>query len=338
MSSNNSNIPYIITGSSISAIINSKSYSVDRSNAHAARILEALKNGEPAETLVGLFDLATAIKRYFQDADGIEVREDKVLYKGQPVHNTVTDRILSFLKEGLDYKPLIEFLKNLMNNPSRHSVTQLYSFLEKEGLPLTPDGCFIAYKGVDANGWSISSGPKEVVRIGYVNDGGHIRNHIGDVVVMERNYVCDNPNVHCSHGLHAGSHEYASGFGAKVVLVKINPKDCVSVPNDHDCQKLRVSAYQVVAECQGMLKDNLVNDCSTPYQNSVGADEDVELDLEDRGPFTVKSHTNNGDVVRIYEDADIETVESLIEDVIEPAGLNFKVYDADDIDVTSEFV
>ena len=66
---------------------------------------------------------------------------------------------------------------------------------------------------------------------------------------MERNKVDDNRDVTCSYGFHIASFDYADTFQAgRMMIVKVNPKDVVSVPSDHGNQKCRVSRYEVVGE------------------------------------------------------------------------------------------
>jgi hypothetical protein len=102
-------------------------------------------------------------------------------------------------------------------------------------MPLTPDGDFLAYKSVQANFTDWYSGQHDF--------------SIGQIREMARNQVCDNADVGCSAGFHAGSEEYAKSFngGGNLVIVKINPADVVSVPTDCECQKLRAYRLEVVA-------------------------------------------------------------------------------------------
>jgi hypothetical protein len=104
-------------------------------------------------------------------------------------------------------------------------------------MPLTPDGNFLAYKGVNEDFTDKYSGKFD--------------NSVGQTLEMRRNSVCDDANIGCSHGFHAGSYEYAKGWagtsGGNLMIVEINPADVVSVPHDSGCQKLRTSKYKVVA-------------------------------------------------------------------------------------------
>jgi hypothetical protein len=178
-------------------------------------------------------------------SDGlVEIKNGQVTYEGEVVHGSISKRILEFMSKGLPFQPLVNFLNNLMENPSMQSQTELYDFLEHQYLPITEDGHFLAYKAV---------------RSDYMDKyAGKFRNKVGDVCEMRRAKVDDNRGVGCSQGLHAGALNYVAGYGSvdsgdKIVIVKINPKDVVSVPNDCNCEKLRTCRYEVVGEYQGEL-------------------------------------------------------------------------------------
>jgi len=169
---------------------------------------------------------------------------------------------LDFAKNKLPLQPILRFINNLMKNPSRRAVQELYKFLEHKNMPITPEGNFLAYKGVQADYYSKTAGNIIVIK-GTVKDG-KIYNGIGEVIEVERNGVCDDKNLGCSSGLHAGSVAYATEFGrgGKVVIVEINPADVVSVPDDCNCQKLRACRYKVVGEYEIPLDHNYNNSYS----------------------------------------------------------------------------
>jgi hypothetical protein len=126
-------------------------------------------------------------------------------------------------------------MENLMLNPSKRAVTELYGFLEKNSLPITPDGHFLAYKKV---------------RFDYKDcHSGTMDNSVGTVVEMERNAVDDDKDRTCSTGLHFCSQGYLNHFGGeRIVIVKINPRDVVSIPSDYNDSKGRACRYEVVDE------------------------------------------------------------------------------------------
>ena len=170
------------------------------------------------------------------------------------------------MTEGLPYKPLVRFFDKLMSNPSRRAVQELYSFLEHKAMPITPDGNFLAYKGVreDYTDWY----------------SGNFSNKVGETLEMVRNNVCDDAQIGCSHGFHAGSLDYAESFGngGHLMVVEIDPQDVVSVPNDCDCQKLRTCKYKVVDHFKTKMPDTI---CDEYYDDS--EDEDYDKKSYDAG-------------------------------------------------------
>lgn len=165
---------------------------------------------------------------------------DAVYYNGQPVDNSLTRRMLQYLRDGTDVSTLVPFLENLLQNPSYRAVQDLYEFLERGNIPLTVDGDFLAYKAVRDDWKDIHSGTFD--------------NSIGKVVEIPRNQVDEDPDQTCSRGLHVCSFEYLPSFAhadGHVVIVKINPKDVVAIPRDYNLSKMRVCRYEVIGEVEG---------------------------------------------------------------------------------------
>jgi hypothetical protein len=119
-------------------------------------------------------------------------------------------------------------------------------------MPITDDGCFLGYKGVTNDYKDVHS--------------GRFDNSVGAINEMPRNKVCDDFRQGCSYGFHVGSLEYATRWGPKTVIVKVNPKDVVSVPEDSNWQKLRTAKYEVVAKYTGPLPSSYTRD-TDPYGN-----------------------------------------------------------------------
>tara|TARA_B100000676_G_C17835721_1_gene710211 strand:+ start:64 stop:876 length:813 start_codon:yes stop_codon:yes gene_type:complete len=225
-------IPHILTDNSLTVVIDGKAQTMQKSHPSWERAKLALQ-AEDFDLLEDLFDVAKAVPAY---SDGlIEVVDGQVLYDGEEIHNHVVDRLLYFMRENLPYQPLVKFLGKLMDNPSARATNELYAFLEHKNMPLTPDGNFLAYKGVNHDFTDKYSGKFD--------------NSVGQTLKMTRNTVCDDANIGCSAGFHAGSYEYAKGYasgGGHLMVVEIDPSDVVSVPHDCECQKLRTSKYKVV--------------------------------------------------------------------------------------------
>jgi len=82
---------------------------------------------------------------------------------------------------------------------------------------------------------------------------GTFDNSVGKICEMHRNQVCDDKDNVCSYGLHFCSigylPHYASSDGTcRTMIVKINPRDVVSIPRDHNNSKGRCCRYEVVGE------------------------------------------------------------------------------------------
>jgi hypothetical protein len=221
---------------------NGEAYTITPDHINYDRI-ELSLDEECYENLEELFDVPTMISRQF--GSDITVDEDgQVYYNGQIMHNALTRRITQYCREGIPFDSLIKFFQNLMKNPSKRAVDELYSFLDNQEMPITQDGCFVGYKAVTSD-WKDK----------YTQT---IDNSVGSVVSVPRNEVDDDPNHTCSKGLHVANHRYATGFANgndNLVLVKVNPMDCVSVPNEYGAEKLRCCRYVVLAKMDRKLED-----------------------------------------------------------------------------------
>ena len=255
-------ISYIVTTTSLTAVINGKEYTVARDNPSYNEIKKGIAEGADEATLEPLFDAAVAVKSY--TAGKIEVRDGALYYEGEQVHNLVVDRIFDFMSEGLPHEPLLRFIERLMANPSRRSIEELYRFLEHKHMPITEDGCFLGYKGVTED-------YKDVHTRSFDNTPGTINQ-------MPRQKVDDDFRNGCSYGFHVGSLEYATGFGPRCVIVKVDPADVVSVPECSNCQKLRTAKYEVICDYQGALERNLYK--AQPRTNVYDESFD-EVDVDD---------------------------------------------------------
>jgi len=238
-------VPFMWVDGNLTLVLNNKTYQVLPDHINYKMILEALPSAT-ADELLEIVDVEKAVSAF---SDGlVEIKNGKVYYEGEEVHGSVSKRILEFMSKGLPFEPLVNFLNNLMENPSMQSQKELYDFLEHEHLPITEDGHFLAYKAV-------RSDYKDKYR-------GVFDNSVGQVVKMQRAKVDDDRARGCSDGLHAGALNYVASYGSvdhgdRIVIVKINPRDVVSVPSDCNCEKLRTCRYEVVGEYQGELSKPL---------------------------------------------------------------------------------
>jgi len=254
-------VPFMWVDGNLTLVLNNKTYQVLPDHINYKMILEALPRAT-ADELLEIVDVEKAISTF---SDGlVEIKNGKVYYEGDEVHGSISKRILEFMSKGLPFQPLVNFLNNLMENPSMQSQKELYDFLEHEYLPITEDGHFLAYKAV---------------RSDYMDKyRGTFDNHVGNICQMTRSKVDDDRGRGCSNGLHAGALNYVASYGSvdsgdRIVIVKINPRDVVSVPSDCNCEKLRTCRYEVVGEYQGEL--------NKPLYSATFSEDEYEDDEED---------------------------------------------------------
>lgn len=270
------NTPYIITDKSITVILEGKAYSMNQDHPNFSAVMKALNNENSTENdIKNLFNIGAAIENL---SDGNIVIKDGVpYYKGEQIDNYCINRAITFMREQKPYKPLLKFFDRLRANPSRRAVSELYRFLEHKNMPITPDGCFLAYKGITLDykdKWTRK-----------------FDNSVGQILEMTRNKVDDNANVGCSVGFHAGSYEYADNYcgnNGRLMLVKIDPADVVSVPHDCDCQKLRTCRYEVVSELE---ERKPLQEC---YNDQYGNQHEEQVSDED---FSMKPIMDEEDAI-----------------------------------------
>lgn len=265
----------IITENDLTAVINNKSYTLRKEHPNFRLVVEGIKKKLPEKELVNLMDVTQSVAAYTNGK--VEVRNGQVFYDNEPVQGTLVERLLSFMQQDIPHEPYIKFLENLMQNPSSRSRAQLYRFLEHKNLPITEDGCFLAYKGVKDNYLDCHSGT--------------IDNHPGRRITMPRSRISDDPDLGCHTGLHVGSEEYATSFGQRTVIVKVNPRDVVSVPLDCDCQKMRVCEYEVTADYAGSMRETYSSN-NNGYGDNNYSESDDDWGFENEAGATSTSVLN----------------------------------------------
>lgn len=293
MTKNKTKIAYSFSEDSISFVINDKQSKVIRKgNANYGKVKQALLDAD-YDAIPALLDPKTMIE---EGSDGkVTVEGNSVFFnhesgEKEQLHGVVVKKLISLITQGAkDINPLKNFIERLMNNPSSASVDQLFDFLQYKELPITPDGYFIAYKAV---------------RNDYKDKHtGKVDNSVGATPRMRRNQVDDNRGHDCSYGYHAGSLDYAKWYANsddRIMLVKVDPADAVSVPTDHQCQKLRIAGYEVIAEHTNTdieignavydhEEDEIIEKVDT-YEDDY---DDVELNEDDINKLQIRNYINN---------------------------------------------
>lgn len=238
-------IPFTFTNDSITVVYKGKSHVVQRGQPQFVNLRKALMEerwDDVPNHLTVSKSLAAWAKGKFTINEALEVFS----YDGSALPRQINSRIISMAAAGKNPEPLFLFYERLQHNPSMRSVDQLYSFLQHRGIPLTKDGCFLAYKGV---------------KYDYTDERtGRVDNRPGTVNRMARNKVSDDPREACHFGFHVGALAYASTFAKRVIICKVDPENVVCVPDDSGQQKMRVCEYEVIGNHGEMLPDDIFDE------------------------------------------------------------------------------
>ncbi|TPL42560.1 MULTISPECIES: hypothetical protein [unclassified Mesorhizobium] len=226
-------IPHVISGNTISAFIGGDLKTIDSSHPNFATIKQRLREG--TEVGEDLFDLAAALRRHLGYEDElVKVGPDGMTYNDRPINNFLTMRIIDLVRRGQPATPWINFFKRLQLNPDPNVRDELFDWLERGGMPITPDGYFLAYKKVDDD---------------YTSFYDHSTiNAVGTTIFLTE-YDHDKARV-CSAGLHFCSWDYLPqyhGNTGRVVVLKINPADVVGFQSSYT-GKGRACRYMIVDE------------------------------------------------------------------------------------------
>jgi hypothetical protein len=224
-------IPYVMQDNFVSVLVGGRPFQLLASHPTFRRMVRALK-GRKWDRVPDLVNLAQSISN--RSHGNVEVREGKVFYKGSEVDSSLTRMMVSLVEHEQPVTHMLRFMDNLYENPNPRAIQGLYDFLQRYSMPITDDGCFVAYKRVDG---------------GYKDCHSHtIDNSVGTVNVMPRKDVDkDSANV-CSRGYHFCSRAYLTSFsGEHLMAIKVNPADVDEIP-EVDCGKGRTWRYEVIDE------------------------------------------------------------------------------------------
>ena len=298
---------YILGGDSITVFVNGNSYTINKQAPTYKMVLDAVKS-KNYKALVDAVNIRQGIaNKVSAKAKGrVSINGNIITYDGIEVTGLISSRIFEVLSAGLGVDPMVRFLENLMENPSRRAVLELFGFIDACRLPITEDGHFLAYKRVRDDYHDVHSGTMD--------------NSVGKILEMPRNAVDEDKDRTCSAGLHFCSYDYLKSFGgSRIMVLKINPRDVVAIPSDYNNSKGRTCRYEVVDE----IPVNEYNLPSTPIadgfttgyvDNSYDDDTDWkkswEESYDDEGPLTILSEYEIEDMVDLYSDENW-TVEEL---------------------------
>lgn len=289
---------YILGGDSITVILDAKSYTVNKQAHTYPMVLSAVKS-QDVTALRNALDVRSHIAAELTKTAGdmVRIESNQIFYGDREVTGLIASRIFEVIRQGLDVKPMVKFLENLMSNPSKRAVDELFGFLDACKLPITSDGHFLAYKRVRNDYRDCHSGTMD--------------NSIGKVLEMPRNTVDEDKNRTCSSGLHFCSYDYLQHFGGdRIVVLKINPASVVCVPADYNNSKGRTCRYEVVDELPlnefKLPERTIVEDFTDEFEDDDDPDW-VDPDLDE----TCDNHWGKARLDKDDTDAVIERLEAV---------------------------
>lgn len=164
----------------------------------------------------------------------------------------------------------------------------LFWFLNRNGLKLSKQGFFVAYRNVVPNG--VDEDGNEVFT-DYHSHTTVIK--IGEMVTIPRESCDCDSNVECSRGLHLASRTWLNKnyFGSVGMVCLCNPADVVAVPYDSLYGKLRTCAYLPIEKLEYGEDNKPIPypaedgfDCSyitkVIYEGLMGTEEDSTYKIE----------------------------------------------------------
>jgi hypothetical protein len=239
-------------------ILGGQPFMFDHTHHNYSALVECVHAGDSDE-FVRLLNVGNEVENWSEG--DFEFRDGFLYFEDEQIASQPTNRVIEMIQQGFPHKPMLNYLTNLYDNVSERAVQESYTWSSHKGLPITDDGMMVGYKGVMINQSGTFNGKNGEIKNGDLVDrytGKTFRNNVGDKCSMKRRQVCDDHTQGCSSGLHVGTYEYACDWATSsgvVLLVKFNPKDIVSVPSDCNCQKMRVSEYEVIAIAREQLEE-----------------------------------------------------------------------------------
>lgn len=297
------------------------------------------------------------IKSSFFLSGSLSLRNGKIYFGEERLEDTLATHMLSLLddsnapKDEKMWRSYVKFLDNMYQNVNPEIREQLFRWMNYENqsgnaFAITEDGCIVGYKGCQGTVLEPMSKFTGYAIVDGAEYNGHIPNKVGSVVQMPRSAVTHDPSVGCSQGLHVGTRDYATSWAPILLLVKVNPRDVVSVPFECSSQKMRVCEYTVLKVTDTSSEHRMYygseNDVvdgeeltSSQAYGLLGSDIYVECETGEDFTGTVTDVGEDGEVFITLVDADEESYEIPLSQVTYWEHLSEDV-DAEEEDVEDE--
>lgn len=220
--------PYqaIVKDKYLQVTIDGHPFALDSTHPTFARLKKALQ----AKDWKAVPKLVSIAKSLFDASKGnVVIKGGVCYYKGTKVDDSLTQRMVDMIKDKKEVTHMLLFMDDLYQNPEPLAIAEFFDWLRHNDLPITDDGCFMAYKSVDSN---------------FKDQHTHkIDNSPGQVIWMPRAAADTNYRTQCSYGFHICSKQYGL-YGTHVMAVKARPRDVLSAEGG----KIRVLRYEVIKQ------------------------------------------------------------------------------------------
>lgn len=232
---------YTLTRDSVTIHIGSQTYTVKAGDPNFNKARQAALD-EDWDSVPALVSKGLGLFQWLGEHPGFAYKDNHIYFEGERIPTELNERLIKMEKNGDDSSFLLRFWERLQENPSYRSVHQLWPFLKHGNIPIDENGFIICYKGVTNDYLDCHSRT--------------VNNRPGQRPKMRRNKVSDEYDIACHDGYHVGTVGFAQGFGKRVVVVRVDPKDvcCVS---KHSTEKMRVCEYEVLGNYGDALPDTV---------------------------------------------------------------------------------
>ncbi len=315
-------IKYTVTSREISFVFQGTSFNIPKNNENYSEIYQAVVENNHV-VLDGLVtsqqklteNIKTVVSTLNEDdASNIHIKiVDKTIYCNNKIFKGLASmEFIKYVAEN-NTRMISQFKRFMFNcslNPSNASVEELYDFVVKNRLKVTPAGTILLYKWVNDKYHDCRT--------------GNFNNTPGLTIKMDRKKV--NPNRHetCSNGLHLCSYKYGK-FGDRLLLVELDPKNSVSIPSDYGQSKMRCCEYTSLMDITEFVSVmDKEGDFLSKVENVHYNTKILEMELMKMYPNVVRKNSING----------LNELTGKDQDKISEIALNFEIPELQVIDVT----
>lgn len=272
---------FLQSGNTLLIFLKGSQYSLRTEDARYNKVMERLFAKDEdgivkimTEAKISVNDIMEEVKKTFENLEVI-VNDSGIQVDGCEMGGFLVSRIRDLRQRKLPYDHLINFLKRAFLNPKKFVIEELFDWLDRNNMPITDDGYFLAYKRVKEDYTDCHTGTVD----------NSVGNHL--VFPMEHRTERADRSQECSSGgYHVCAFSYLEGFsGSRTLVVKVDPQFVYSFPNWGGA-KIQVLEYDVIAELDvdkgDRIPEKIVSQSGPVVYEGDDDDDDNECD-EDVG-------------------------------------------------------